>query len=175
MAKESAAVVPSTANRRCSVRVHIRLGAVSLAMVNSTSALWARSETTMPGPLRSRLTSMRQLRDGPARPLPRNGRDGPDRLLHAIVRHHCNAKLVFDHFLSSEAGPTNGFGPMIPTLGFFDANTATMFMVSDPVFINVCGTPAGTLATYGAWTVNSRSPIRYLAVPFRRTCASSAS
>src|SRR5262245_14421513 len=37
------------------------------------------------------LTSLRQLRDGQARPLPRNGRDGPDRLLHAIVRRlHSN-------------------------------------------------------------------------------------
>jgi hypothetical protein len=31
------------------------------------------------------LTFTRQLRDGQARPLPRNGRDGPVRLLHAIV------------------------------------------------------------------------------------------
>src|SRR4030095_13316771 len=43
-----------------------------------------------------------------------------------------------------------GFGPILLVLGCLDAKTATRLNSLSPELMSVWGTPAGTLATYGA-------------------------
>jgi hypothetical protein len=115
--------------------------------------------------------------------------DGNDALAIAIAARQPTMRFVVrPHVSLGHRGPlqgsgalrlchtgTKGFAPTLSVLGFFEANTATRLNGSAPTLMNVCGTPAGTFATYGARTVNVSLPIWYWALPWSSMCASSVS